>query len=46
MRDEGLKLTPNGWSCVNPKCGRPLYVELEGERTEACLDCDSPREGF
>jgi hypothetical protein len=44
VRGEGLKLTPNSWSCVNPECGRPLYVELEGERTEACVDCDPPRE--
>jgi hypothetical protein len=46
MKREGLKLTPNGYTCVNPECARPLYVEIEGERTEACMDCDPPREGL
>ena len=42
----GIRLTPVGHSCVNPECGRELFVELDGERTEACVECDPPREGL
>lgn len=46
MREKGIKLTPLGYACVNPACGRPLFLELDGERTEACVECDPPREGL
>jgi hypothetical protein len=42
----GIKLTTAGHLCVNPECGRELFVELDGDRTEACVECDPPREGL
>jgi hypothetical protein len=38
-----VRLTVVG-ACCNPACARPLFAEL-GE-TEACADCDPPREGL
>jgi hypothetical protein len=46
MKENKFALTESGHTCVNPACGRPLYLELDGDRTEACVTCDPPREGL
>jgi hypothetical protein len=46
VREKGIALTASGCRCVNPACGRELFLEIDGDRTEACVSCDPPREGL
>jgi deoxyribose-phosphate aldolase len=46
MKENKFALTESGYTCVNPACVRPLYLELDGDRIEACVTCDPPRGGL
>lgn len=45
MKEPRIKLTPAGY-CVNPSCGRQLYLELmRAPDDEACYECNPLPEG-